>query len=117
MNITHRPITPKPERAKPDPAYLARVRELPCCICEAWGMRQNSPTEGHHTKSGRYGNEKTPDNMAIPLCHSHHNKLRKYPGDEDKIGFHNAQETWEREYGPDTDWINPTRDKIEGMTT
>ena len=120
MNLTDRPIFQKGQKPAPvkaigkDPAYLARVRELPCVICIEWGMRQNSPTESHHTKSGRYGNLRTPDRMAIPLCHSHHNKLRKYPGDEDKIGFHNAQATWERLYGLDTDWRAQTQDKILG---
>lgn len=30
--------------AAKNPAYLARVRELPCCICEAFGEVQMSPT-------------------------------------------------------------------------
>ena len=113
MNLAQKPpLGIKAPKPKPDPGYLARVRELPCVICWEWGMTQNSPTEAHHCKSGRYGNDKAPDSMAIPLCHSHHNKLRQYPGDEAKIGFHNAQATWEREYGPDVDWIAPTQDRL-----
>ena len=95
-----------------DARYLDRVRGLPCCICEGFGMLQNSPTEAHHCKSGRYGSLRTSDLCAIPLCHSHHNKLRAYPGDEGKIGYHNGQATWEALYGPDTDYIAPTQDKI-----
>lgn len=104
------PLGLKPEKAKPDPDYLARVRELPCIICREFGMVQNSPTEAHHVKSGRYGTHKTPDSEAIPLCHSHHNKLRPYPGDETKIGYHNAQETWERLYGEDREWSAVIKD-------
>ena len=98
-----------------DAAYLAGVRGLPCCICEGFGEPQNSPTEAHHTKSGRHGSGKTPDTQAIPLCHSHHNKLRPYPGDEGKLGYHNGQRTWEAQYGPDTDYIAATQDKLEHL--
>jgi hypothetical protein len=110
--VPQRPIYQKTPKAKPDPDYLARVRSLPCIICEAYGMVQNSPTEAHHAKSGRYGQAKSPDRMAISLCHSHHHKLRSYVGDADKIGFHNNQAEWERRYGPDTDWIAATMDKL-----
>lgn len=112
MNITQRPVTPKPEKHSEDPAYLAKVRALPCVICRSFGETQRSPTEAHHVKSGRYGSRKTPDRMAIPLCHSHHNKLRPYPGDEDKIGFHNAQATWESLYGEDHEYSAVTQDRI-----
>jgi hypothetical protein len=105
----------KAEVEPDNPERLAAVRRLPCCICWEWGMTQNSPTEAHHCKSGRYSNEKTPDSMAIPLCHSHHNKLRPYPGDEEKLGYHNGQETWERYYGPDTDWISWTEKRITNV--
>jgi hypothetical protein len=53
------------------------------------------------------------DNVWIPLCHSHHNKLRAYPGDESKIGYHNSKAQWEALYGPDTDWIAATQDAVE----
>lgn len=98
-----------------DAEYLAKVRSLPCVICQAFGMTQNSPTEAHHVKSGRFSGRRTPDKMAIPLCHSHHNKLRPYPGDEDKIGYHNAQATWESLYGEDHEYSAATRDRIERM--
>lgn len=113
MNLAGKPpLGLKAAPAAPDPDYLDKVRHLPCCICEAFGEDQNSPTEAHHTKCGRYGRDKTPDRQAIPLCHSHHNKLRPYPGDEDKIGYHNAQEQWEALYGPDTDYIAVTQDRL-----
>lgn len=114
MNLMSKP--PLGLKAPPlgkDPAYLEQVRKLPCAICWHFGMPQNSPTEAHHTKSGRYGSRKTPDRQAVPLCHSHHYKLRPYTGDADKIGFHNRQQTWERMYGPDTDYIAWTQDMVE----
>ena len=107
-----RPPVQKVERQADDPAYLAEVRKLPCVICFEWDMQQNSPTEAHHCKSGRYGSRRTPDSMAIPLCHSHHNKMRPYPGDEMKVGFHNSQATWEGLYGPDTDWLSWVEQRI-----
>ena len=107
---------PKPERAIKDKAYLGRVAQLPCVICVEYGMRQNSQTEVHHCKSGRYGQSRDHDRRSIPLCHSHHHKLRAYPGDEAKIGFHNGQETWESEYGVDYHWINWVANRL-GMET
>lgn len=114
------PLGMKPQKSKKDPDYLGKVKNLGCVICEAFGEMQRSPTEAHHVKSGRYGSRRTPDRMAIPLCHSHHNKLRPYPGDEDKIGFHNAQATWESLYGEDHEYSAVTQDRIardsdEGM--
>lgn len=96
-------------------SYMGKVRLLPCVICDGWGMVQNSPTEAHHCKSGRYGNLREHDRLTIPLCHSHHNKLRPYKGDEDKLGYHNGQETWETEYGPDYDFVAATLDAVEAM--
>ena len=95
-----------------DNEHKGKVAAQPCCICEAFGMVQNSPTEVHHLKSGRYSSRREDDKKTIPLCHSHHNKLRPYPGDKDKIGYHNGQETWEAEYGPDCDYLDATLDAI-----
>ena len=101
------PFFKQPKAAK-DPAYLARVRELPCCICEAFGEVQMSPTAAHHVICGRYSTGKTPDLMAIPLCEGHHQGLR----DTSKLAIHQGKEAWVLEYGPDTDWIAPTQDKL-----
>lgn len=112
-NLARRP--PMGQKAPPpikDEEYLDRVRELPCVICEAYGFIQRSPTEAHHCKSGRYSQAKRGDDWAIPLCHSHHHKLWDIPGDADKIGFHNAQKTWESLYGPDHEYIPITKDKL-----
>lgn len=114
MNLTRQPIRQKVRITKrKDPCRLEMVAAMPCVICFEFDMRQNSPTEVHHCKSGRFGQKKTPDYMTIPLCHSHHNKLRVYPGDEGKIGFHNMQATWESLYGEDTEWLNGWRNACE----
>jgi len=98
----------KAPKAKPDPAYLEKVRSLPCVICNAWGYTQNSPTAAHHVICGRYGNRKTPDDMAIPLCEGHHQ------GDFDtsKLAIHRDRQEWVRWFGKDTDYIDVTRDMI-----
>lgn len=118
MNLTNRPIPQKgakPVRGKAGSAHMARVRQLPCAICEEWGMTQNSPTEAHHVKSGRFSQAKESDLRVIPLCHSHHHKMRAYPGDASKIGFHNGQETWELLYGPDYEWLNWVEVRLGGL--
>lgn len=109
MNIAF----PKPSRAVKDARHLERVSRLPCVICHEYGMRQNSRTEVHHCKSGRYGQTKASDALSIPLCHSHHHKLRAIPGDENKIGFHNGQATWEAKYGVDYHWIDWVENRLE----
>lgn len=109
MNITGRPVFEKRQgKPKPRPDYLTAVRSLPCCICEAWGMPQNSPTTAHHPIHGRYGTRKAPDMTAIPLCCGHH--LGDF--DTSKIALHRDPSKWKRMYGPDTDWIAPTQDKL-----
>ncbi|MFG6573173.1 hypothetical protein ACGYLO_16390 [Sulfitobacter sp. 1A13353] len=97
-----------------DAEYLRKVRALPCCICTNFGMIQTSPTDAHHTKSGRHGKERTPDRQAIPLCKCHHQGLR-FDRDKSKHAFHQGQATWEALYGPDTDYIAATQDAIERM--
>jgi hypothetical protein len=81
----------KPHKQDKDPKHLQAVRGLPCCICEAFGQTQTSETTAHHTICGRYSGAKTPDREAI----------------------HSGKESWEAEYGPDTDYIAATLDKIE----
>jgi len=95
--------------------YMGGVAQLPCCICLAFGMIQNSRTEVHHCKSGRYSARREVDENTIPLCHSHHNKLKPIKGDGDKVGFHNLQESWENLYGQDYEFIPATRDAVDRL--
>lgn len=108
MNLTGQP--PQPKRPKPskDPARLARIRDLPCCICHEWWLPQYSPTQAHHCIMGRHGQRKTPDSMAIPLCEGHH--LGQL--DTSKVALHQDPDLWRKTYGLDTDWISWTDERI-----
>lgn len=109
MSLTGRPIYQKRGKPKRDPAYLAAVRQLPCVICQSFGETQNSPTTAHHWIMGRGGNEKTPDQEAIPLCEGHHQ------GDFDttKISIHRQPGAWREVYGEDREYVAVTQDEIE----
>jgi len=113
--IPQRPVAQKTPKEPKNPNHLALVAGLPCVICYEFFMRQNSRTEVHHCKSGRFSRAKEADTKTIPLCHSHHNKLRPIPGDEGKIGYHNGQETWEAEYGKDYEWLDWVEEKINSL--
>lgn len=109
MNLMRRtPLGPKPTREARDPAYLARVRELPCCICEAFGEVQLSPTAAHHVYSDRWGTFKTPDRHAIPLCEGHHQGQL----DTSKLAIHRRKKSWVERYGPDHAFTAATMDKL-----
>jgi len=109
MNLTGRPIYEKPPKAKKDPAYLAKVRELPCVICTEYGLHQTTPTTAHHPIHGRHGTRKVPDEMAIPLCDGCHQGL----WDTTKTAIHKEPKKWREQYGDDTDYIAVTQDAIE----
>ena len=103
MNLTGRPITAKTGRAKPNPAYLAKVRELPCVCCG------KQPVEAHHCRDMPMDNErglyerlpgaaqKSSDRDAIPLCPFHHRM------------FHLRRADFHAEYGKDYGFIGQTR--------
>lgn len=112
MNLTGQDIHQKQPKAKPDPAYLSEVRQLPCCICDAFGETQQSPTQAHHVTHGRFGARKTPDRMAIPLCEGHHQGLR----DTSKTALHREHEKWKFLYGEDHEWTAATQDRLAGET-
>jgi hypothetical protein len=102
MNLSGKLPQPKPEKVAPDPAHLARVRELPCVICCEWMMPQLTPTQAHHCIHGRHGTRKVPDTMTIPLCEGHHQGL----WDTSKIALHREPNAWRAAYGADTDWLS-----------
>ena len=101
------------EVMKLDPAYLAKVRALPCCLCEAYGEIQLSRTEAHHPIFERHSNEKVPDREAVPHCNGHHTGSR----DTSKTAVHKDRDAYEQKYGTDRQWIAATQDKIERMET
>lgn len=98
-----------------DARYRAYVRQEPCVICQREGLTQNSQTEFHHTICGRHSQAKTSCCDGIPLCHSHHHKMRPYAGDENKFGIHNNKAAWVETYGNDTDYIEQTRETIKRL--
>ena len=106
--IDRGPLGLKADKAAKDPAYLAKVRQLPCVICSGWGMIQTTPTEAHHVTHDRLSQRKTPDGMAIPLCADHH---RGGYG-SDKIALHAAKDEWRRLYGPDHEFSAMTQDAV-----
>lgn len=109
MNLMNRPpLGLKPEKSRRDPDYLERVRQLPCCICEAFGFTQTSPTQAHHVICGRGGFRKSPDRMSIPLCDGHH--LGDF--DVSKIAIHRDRALWVDWYGEDTEYVAITQDKL-----
>lgn len=93
----------KEPKAAKDPAYLARVHDLPCCICRAFGERQTSPTQAHHVIMGRFSQRRTPDRMAIPLCYDHHQGGK---------GIHTHPAWWAETYGNDFDFTAATQDAL-----
>ena len=103
-----RRTTRRQRQGKIDREYLADVRRLPCVICDAFGFHQQSPTEAHHTICGRFGQDKTPDREAIPLCDGHHQG--KF--DRGRIAIHEDKALWVDTYGPDTDFIAITQDAV-----
>lgn len=108
MNLCNRLPYQKAEPVSARPDYLAAVRELPCCICKAFGMVQTSPTQAHHPICGRHGSRKVPDIMAIPLCEGCHQGLL----DTSKIAIHRERVAWVQAYGPDTDYTAATQDML-----
>ena len=92
------PIGQKKGKPKPNLAYMAKVAELPCCVC---GSR---PVHVHHCIGGRFSQAKASDTDTIPLCPSCHQ------GPE---GIHANKRAWQALHGPDTGFIDPTRAAIE----
>jgi len=108
MNFSNRgPLGPKAPKAHKDPAYLARVAELPCIVCEAYGEPQRTPTTVHHVIHGRFSQRKTPDRMAIPLCADHHQL-----GGNGKVALHNEPTKWKRLYGEDHTYTAIIQDRL-----
>jgi len=97
------PLGLKEPRPADDPDYLDRVRAERCCICEAFGEVQMTPTAAHRPICGRHSQRKRPDCTAIPLCHDHHQGWK---------GIHPRRAWWVETYGEDTDYIAITQDKL-----
>lgn len=108
MNILRRgPLGLKPERQGRDRLHLARVTALPCCVGQAFGEVQDTPTQVHHVICGRFGQHKTPDRMAIPLCAAHH-----LTGEGGKLAIHSGKEAWVAKCGADYEYTAAIQDRL-----
>lgn len=102
MNLaaqTKGPLGQRQGQAPKDPAYLARVAQLPCVICGA------RPVHVHHCISERFSQRKASDCETIPLCHDHH---------QGRNGIHTSKRAWERENGFDYEFLAVVADQLAG---
>jgi hypothetical protein len=70
--------------------YMAAVRALPCCVCDA-----PAPSDPHHPHGAGYkgAGTKSPDIWTIPLCRAHHDEL------------HASVPEWEEKYGSQFEFV------------
>jgi len=127
MGLRDLDATPEPKPRKPMPRksekriayekspegqailiYMGYVKQLPCCICDAFGMIPDGSSDAHHPIHGRFSSRKAPGQNVIPVCPGHHQGL----WGSDKIAIHAEPSKWKRLYGPDTDYIAVTQDKV-----
>lgn len=97
MNITRQPVRQKAPRAKKDPKRLARVKGMPCVICNA-----PPPSDAHHCCHDRFGQRKSSDAETIPLCKIHHQD-----GPE---AIHTNKRAWREKHGPDHGFLQMVDD-------
>lgn len=58
------------KREKVEPGYLAKIRKLPCCVCD-----EPPPSQAHHLKCadpGRGKGAKPANRWTVPLCNECH---------------------------------------------
>ena len=89
----------KPRRVI-DPRHIAKVRQLPCCVCG------HSPVEAHHIKGGFGLSVKASDLETIPLCSSCHRTGNH--------AIHNGWHEWEAKHGTQRDFLAATLEKLKG---
>lgn len=83
---------------------MGAVKQLPCAICGTPG-----PNDAHHCQSGRFGKAKASDFDVIPLCPPCH-RHEYGPG-----AYHYSKRAWEAVHGPDTGYIERTREMVRAM--
>lgn len=80
-------------------AHMAKVAQLPCCVCGAW------PVEIHHlTGAGMALRASHYD--TIPLCPMHH-RTGGFG-----VAIHAGQKTWERRFGFQYDLLERVRAQL-----
>ncbi len=87
-----------PKRTK-DPAYLAKVAQLPCVVCGVYGVHV------HHKTNAGFG-MRASDYDTMPICSRHH-QFGNY-GE----AIHSGVKEWERLHGSQEQHIATTREKL-----
>jgi hypothetical protein len=95
-----------------DALYREQVLAMPCMFCEMSGLRQCSPTTGHHAWHRRYSNRKRPDQFMLPVCDGHHQGMF----DNSKISLEREPAAWKALYGDDIDHVATIQMRILGYT-
>lgn len=102
-NLANRPpLGLKPAKEAPDPARMAKVKQLPCVVCGA-----PPPSDAHHCICGRYGTRKAPDSMTIPLCKECHQ--------DGPQAIHRGKASWIARNGNDFEFLDAVNEQIEAM--
>lgn len=95
---------PKAERGTAKArAHIARVKHLPCVICNKHG-----PSDAHHVICGRYGSAKASDFEVIPLCRNCHT--------EGPNAIHNGKQSWITLHGMDYDYLEATLNAVRKIS-
>jgi len=87
-----------PKRQR-DPAYLARVAELPCSVGGAW------PVEVHHKLVAGKG-IRASDYDTMPLCFNHHSAQTLLPFGH---AVHKGTKSFEANYGTQEEHVKKTQ--------
>jgi len=99
MSLSGLPPRQKPAKAPRDPERLARIKQLPCAVCNA-----PPPSDAHHCIHDRYSQAKAPDSMTIPLCKACHQ--------DGPDAIHNDKAAWRAKHGPDHGYLAMVDDML-----
>jgi len=68
-------------------AYMGRVKELPCGVCE-----QAGPSDAHHVRTGQGMSQRAGNYCVVPLCKSCHQGPHGIHGDRAMWKIHKLTE-------------------------
>ncbi len=96
--------SPKEKRPGNDPAYLALIRKLPCCVQDEECCGN---IEAHHLKATgeRGAGMRSSDKWAVPLCHEHHINGVERIGSRKEISWFRERGIWPISLAKDL-WAN-----------
>lgn len=93
--MQRRPPPPRTRDEGGDPAYLERVRGLPCCARNL-ASRCGGAVQAHHHTHDRGMSRKADDSRAMPLCAGHHGEFHAAAG-AFKVLNQEARRVWQDE--------------------